>query len=354
MPSRFVFFLRAAILSALVLQSGCGAAPPLVSLPEFLIVVNDNATGAGLVEYTLPLVSGQAPFTTLPSQGTYLGGFSDGITLFVFGEGAVNAPTLWRYSLPLSTSPAPATLGGLGGIPVGATPLAGGSIVVFLEKNTASNTACLEAYNLSDLLNTGNGETLAPTNSCSSTPIALPAGASSFQTGTVQLSSDGSDLFVEEIYQTSGGTQETVVQTYSTSTYTLVATMYASTSYPSTITALEGGSESGNVVLLLPNPSTPGVDFYLVTTLINTSNDGQTISPNYASPISLPMIPTLLTLDNFGTYLYTAQANGSVSSITSFGLNDVQNGSTAMPTAQTGSGLSLTPSGLVVIVSSSG
>lgn len=352
MPARLVFFLRAAILSALVFQAGCGGSSPPVSDPEFLVVVNDNATGAGLVEYALPLVSGQAPVTRLASQGTYLGGVSDGINLFAFGEGAANAPALWRYSLPLSTSPAPATLTGLGGIPVGGTSLAGGSVVVFLEKNTTNQTACLEAYNLTDLLDSSGGN-ITSSSPCSSNAISPPPGATSFLTGAVQLSSDGSDLFVEEVYQTSGGT-ETVIESYATSTYSRIARLSPPSSYPSPITALEGGAESGNVVLLLPHPSTPGVDFYLVTALISGSSNIQPINPTYASSIALTTAPTLLALDIFGTYLYTAQSNGSGDSIAAFRLNDVQNGSNASPYAQTGAGLSLTPSGLIVIVSSSG
>lgn len=353
MSAKVAAIFRAILISALLFQAGCGGSSPPTTAPEFLVVVNQSATGTGLAEYALPLSSGQVPVVTLPSQGTYLGGFSDQNYLFAFGKTGPS-PTVWRYALPLSTSPAPAVLTGFGGVPYGATGLASGSVVVFLEKDPSTGMACLEGYNLSNLLDTPTGGTVTALNSdtCTNLPITQPSNATSFVTGSVQLSSDGSDLYVETVYQTSGG-PTTIIQTYSPSLFTLVAAMTASTTYPSTLQTLEGAPESGNVVLLLPDPSSPGVDFYQVSTLTSNASNGTTISPFYSSSISLAATPSVLALDVTGTYLLTAQA-GTGNTIASFGLNDVQNGSNAVPLAQAGAGLSLSPVGLVVIVSSSG
>jgi hypothetical protein len=355
MSAKIAAFSRAILLSALLFQAGCGGSSPPTTAPEFLIVVNQSATGTGLAEYALPLSSGQSPVVTLPSQGTYLGGFTDGSYVFAFGEGTGSAPTVWRYGLPLSTSPTPAVLTGLGGIPYGATGLASGSVVVFLEKNPSNGMACLEGYNLSNLLGTSTGGNVTPLagESCSAIPISKPSNATSFLTGSVQLSSDGSDLYVETVYQTSGGTPTTVIQTYSPSLFSLIAYMTTNVSYPSTLQVLEGAPEPGNVVLLLPHPTSPGVDFYQVSLLTSNASSGTTVSPLYSSTISLASTPSVLALDVTGTYLLTAQA-GTGDTIASFGLNDVQNGSNAAPLAQAGAGLSLNPVGLVVIVSSSG
>lgn len=328
---------------------GCFTSAPTPSVPAFLIVVNRSGT-TGLIEYSLPLATGEQPLYSLPPAGTYEGGVPVQNDLFVFGTDANSTWTLWRYTLPLSKSPSPSSFTGFAGTPVAALSLANGQYVLFLEKT--GSQACLEGFAAGSLISATSSSLPSPTLTCNSSNFSSISGT--FQGGTMQLSADGSSLFVETTYL-SGTSSQTTEQTFSAAsivngvlpkanaTYTLSATL---ATFP-----VEGAVESDNVLLLLPDPSVPGIDFYTVTSVLSGSGKLAPLAQNTAQ---ITPLPSLLTLDPFGSFVYmaTATPGGSPSTIWSFSLNEIQNGSNVAPFAQIGAGL--TPVSLLTVVGTQG
>ncbi|MHB1285850.1 MAG: hypothetical protein ACYCYP_04675 [Leptospirales bacterium] len=328
--------------------SGCFGSTPIPSVPSFLIVVN-NSLSTGLVEYSLPLATGSVPLISLDAAGTYEGGVTVQNDLFIFGKDSGNAPALWRYTLPLSQSPSPMQLTGFQGTPVAALALAGGQYVVFLEK-TASNQACLEGFTAGGLISTGSSALPAPSLTCSSSTFSLPG---SFIGGTMQLSGNGSTLLIETTYLS--GENQTTIQAFPAGSIMNSPFPPANGTHPLSGTLstfpVEGAAESNNVLLLLPDPSIPAVDFYKMTSIQTGTGNLSPLPPNSLS--NIPLFP-LLALDPFGSFVYmaTTKGGGSSPTIYSFSLNSVQNSSNAVPFAQVGTGLN--PVALLTVVGSQG
>ncbi len=345
-PPGFIRFCLTLLLGLGV--SGCFGSTTIPSVPAFLIVVNNAVTG--LVEYPLPLATGSTPLFSLAAAGTYEGGVTVQNDLFIFGKDSGNVPSLWRYTLPLSKSPSPMQLTGFQGTPVAALSLSGGQYVVFLEK-TGSSQACLEGFTAGGLISTGASTLPSPVLACTSSTFSLPG---SFQGGTMQLSGNGSTLVIETTYQNSGVNQ-TTMQAFSTGTlmnspFPPATATHALSGTLSTF-PVEGAAESNNVLLLLPNPSAPAVDFFEMTSIQSGSNQVSPLTQNSLSGI--PLFP-LLVLDPFGSFVYMATTQGGSSSPTiySFSLNAIQNSSNAAPFAQVGTGLN--PVALLTVVGSQG
>ena len=72
-------------------------------------------------------------------------------------------------------------------------------------------------------------------------------------------------------------------------------------------------------VLLLPDPSSPGVDLFSVTDLYG--GGGGTLSPLSTASLSLTANPTLLGVDPAENFLFAASSG----SVTLFGLNSILN-----------------------------
>lgn len=324
-----------AILLALS-SGGCFASAPTPSVPAFLIVVNTSAT-AGLVEYSLPLTTGESPLYSLSSAGTYQGGVTAQNDLFVFGMGSGSTPTLWRYTLPLSKSPAPEAFQGFSGTPVAALSIAGGQFVLFLERT--SSGACLEGYTAGSLISASPASLPTPTLTCHT---GMLKGSGTFRGGTMQLSADGSTLFVETTYNTASSGTHTTERTFATGTLINGSLPFPSATYTLSqalsLLPVEGGVESNNVLLLLPDPSTPAIDFYQVTTVRRGTG---TLSPLTTNTVSITPTPSLLALDPFGSFVYMAAPDqtGGTPSLWGFSLTSVQNGNNVAPFALTGAGL---------------
>ncbi|MHB8421508.1 MAG: hypothetical protein ACYC9S_02800 [Leptospirales bacterium] len=323
---------------------------PTPSVPAFLIVVNQSNT-VGLVEYSLPLAMGENPLYTLPPAGTYQGGVPVQNDLFVFGLDPSNTPTLWRYTLPLSQSPSPAAFQVSSGQPVAALSIAGGQFVLFLEK-TSSGGACLEGYTAGSLIDASPPTLPAPTLTCQA---GLLSGSGTFLGGTIQVSADGSSLFVETTYASTSGTKQTTEQSYPAGPVVNGSLPAPSATYqlsPVLFTLpIEGAVESNNVLLLLPDPSVPAVDFYPITSARNGSG---TLQPLTSNTVSITQSPTLLAIDPFGSLLYMAAPNpgGGATSLWAFSLTALQNGSNVSPISQSGAGLH--PVALLPVVGTQG
>lgn len=334
----------------LLLPGGCFGTPASPSNPGFMIVVNQTSTtgpgSRGLLEYTLPLSSGQGPLVTRTAHGTYAGGVIAQTFLFVFGT-LSGTPTLWRYSLPLSTAPSPTELQGFAGTPVAALSIANGQFVVFLEQTT-SGGACLEGFTFGSLVDDTGPALPSPSLDCTNAPLSL--GGAPFTTGGLQLSGNGSQVYVEA--STSSETEVLTVSAGGLSSGSLqVAATH--TLFSSSLSGPFQGATESTTLLLLPDPYTPAVIFYAVTGL---SQGGGTLSPTATNAISVTLPPNLLATGPFGTFLYAAVTNPSSSSvpaIQSFDISTLQSGpGPTAPFAQTGSGLH--PAGLITFTASQG
>lgn len=343
LPGRILFFFL------FLLPGGCFGTPASPSNPGFMIVVNQSsATGSGsqgLLEYTLPLSSGQGPLVTRTAHGTYAGGVIAQTFLFVFGTASA-IPTLWRYNLPLSTAPSPTALQGFTGTPVAALSIANGQFVVFLEQTT-SGGACLQGFTFGSLVDATGPDLPSPSLDCSNTP--LPLNGAAFTAGGLQLSGNGSQVYVEA--STSSETEVLTVSAGALSSGSLqvVATH---TLFSSSLSGPFQGTTESTTLLLLPDPSTPAVIFYAVTGL---SQGEGTLSPTATNGISVPVPPNLLATGPFGTFLYAAVTHppSSVPAIQSFDISTLQSGpGPTAPFAETGSGLH--PAGLITFTASQG
>lgn len=343
LPGRIlVFFL-------FLLPGGCFGTPASPSNPGFMIVVNQTATQGsgtqGLLEYTLPLSSGQGPLVTRTAHGTYAGGVIAQTFLFVFGTTS-GIPTLWRYNLPLSTAPSPTALQGFTGTPVAALSIASGQFVVFLEQT--SSGACLQGYTFGSLVDASGPDLPSPSLACTNAP--LPLNGAAFTAGGLQLSGNGSQVYVE-----ASTSSETEVLTVSAGSLASGSLQVAATHtlFSSSLSGPFQGTTESTTLLLLPDPSTPAVIFYAVTGL---SQGNGTLSPTATNGISVPAPPNLLASGPFGTFLYAAVTNPSSSSvpaIQSFDLSTLQSGpGPTAPFAETGSGLH--PAGLLTFTASQG
>lgn len=342
-PGRILFFFL------FLLPGGCFGTPASPSNPGFMIVVNQTSTTGsgtqGLLEYTLPLSSGQGPLATRTARGTYAGGVIAQTFLFVFGT-ASGIPTLWRYNLPLSTAPAPTALQGFAGTPVAALSIANGQFVVFLEQTTTGG-GCLQGFTFGSLVDATGPDLPSPSLDC--TNASLPLNGAAFTAGGLQLSGNGSQVYIEA--STSSETEELTVSAgkLSSGSLQVVATH---TLFASSLSGPFQGATESTTLLLLPDPSTPAVRFYAVTGL----SQGGTLSPTATNGISVPDPPNLLATGPFGTFLYAAVTNPSsysVPAIQSFDISTLQSGpGPTNPFAQTGSGLH--PAGLITFTASQG
>ena len=344
LPGRILFFFL------LLLPGGCFGTPPSPSNPGFMIVVNKTSTTGsgtqGLLEYTLPLSSGQGPLVTRTAHGTYAGGVIAQTFLFVFGTASASGfPTLWRYNLPLSTAPAPTALLGFAGTPVAALSIANGQFVVFLEQTTAGG-ACLQGFTFGSLVDATGPNLPSPSLHCTNTTLLDGAAITA---GSLELSGNGSQVYVEA--STSTQTEEVTVSAggLSSGSLQVVATH---TLFPATFSGPFQGATESTTLLLLPAPSTPAVVFYPVTGL----SQNNSLSPIATNAISVPTPPNLLAIGPFGTFLYTGvtePSSASAFSIWSFNLSTLQSGpGPTAPFAQTGSGLH--PAGLLTFTASQG
>ncbi|MHB1926698.1 MAG: hypothetical protein ACYCRD_05460 [Leptospirillum sp.] len=344
LPGRILFFFL------LLLPGGCFGTPPSPSNPGFMIVVNKTSTTGsgtqGLLEYTLPLSSGQGPLVTRTAHGIYAGGVIAQTFLFVFGT-ASGIPTLWRYNLPLSTAPAPTALQGFTGTPVAALSIANGQFVVFLEQNPTSGEACLQGFTFGSLVDATGPNLPSPSLDC--TNATLPLDGPAIPAGGLQQSGNGSQVYVEA--STSTQTEELTVSAGGLSSGSLQV-VASHTLFSSALSGPFQGATESTTLLLLPDPTTPAVDFYAVTGL----SQGGNLSPIATNGISVPDAPNLLAVDPFGTFLYaavTSPSSSSVPAIQSFDISTLQSGpGPTAPFAQTGSGLH--PAGLLTFTASQG
>ncbi len=340
------------VLAILVLASpaGCLGGQAGVSNPGFLVVVNKSpsiGTGTqGLLEYILPLSDGQAPLVTRNAHGTYAGGVVAQTFLFVFGTTSQGDQALWTYTLPLSQSATPTARTGFSGTPVAALAIANGQFIVFLEQTPTGG--CLEGFTFSALVS-DNGSTLpAATLSCEAGTLSLSNQV--LTGGGLQLSGDGSDVFVEA--STSSGVEEITLSAGTLASGSLGARTTQQLSKLTSLSLPFRGITESSTLLLLPDPSTPAVLFYADTGL--TSGSNAFLSQNSLN-ISEPV--NLLALDPFGTFLYTAfTSSSSTPSSTpylgAFDLKSVNNGGGVSPFATTGEGLD--PVGLLTFTASQG
>ena len=333
----------------LVLPGGCLGGPVATSNPGFLVVVNrTSSTGTGtqgLLEYILPLSDNQAPLVTRNAHGTYAGGVVAQTFLFVFGTTSQSDPALWTYTLPLSKSATPTARTGFSGTPVAALSIASGQFVVFLEET--STGGCLEGFTFSSLVSDTQSTLPSPALSCTAGELSLTGGLTG---GSLQLSGDGSDVFVEA--STSSQVEEITLSAGTLASGSLGAQTTQQLSKLTSLSLPFQGITESSTLLLLPDPSTPAVLFYADTGL--TSGSNAFLSQNSLN-ISEPV--NLLALDPFGTFLYTAFTSSSSTpsstpSLASFELKSVNNGSGTAPFATTGEGLD--PVGLLTFTASQG
>ena len=333
----------------LVLPGGCLGGPVATSNPGFLVVVNrTSSTGTGtqgLLEYILPLSDNQAPLVTRNAHGTYAGGVVAQTFLFVFGTTSQSDPALWTYTLPLSKSATPTARTGFSGTPVAALSIASGQFVVFLEET--STGGCLEGFTFSSLVSDTQSTLPSPALSCTAGELSLTGGLTG---GSLQLSGDGSDVFVEA--STSSQVEEITLSAGTLASGSLGAQTTQQLSKLTSLSLPFQGITESSTLLLLPDPSTPAVLFYADTGL--TSGSNAFLSQNSLN-ISEPV--NLLALDPFGTFLYTAftpssSTPSSTPGLASFELKSVNNGSGTAPFATTGEGLD--PVGLLTFTASQG
>ncbi|AFS54055.1 hypothetical protein ACSYAY_09325 [Leptospirillum ferriphilum] len=341
------------VLAILFLASpaGCLGGQVGVSNPGFLVVVNKSSsigTGTqGLLEYILPLSDGQSPLVTRNAHGTYAGGVVAQTFLFVFGTTSQGDQALWTYTLPLSKSATPTARTGFAGTPVAALSIANGQFVVFLEETSAGG--CLEGFTFSALVS-DTGPTLpAPTLSCTAGNLSLSGALTG---GGLQLSGDGSDVFVEASTSSQSSPEEITLSAGTLASGSLGTETHQTLSELGSLSLPFQGITESSTLLLLPDPATPAVLFYTDTGL--TSGSNAFLSQNSLN-ISPPV--NLLALDPFGTFLYAAFTSSSSTpsstpSLASFELKSVNNGSGTSPIATTGEGLD--PVGLLTFTASQG
>ena len=335
----------------LVLPGGCLGGPVATSNPGFLVVVNrTSSTGTGtqgLLEYILPLSDNQAPLVTRNAHGTYAGGVVAQTFLFVFGTTSQSDPALWTYTLPLSKSATPTARTGFSGTPVAALSIASGQFVVFLEET--STGGCLEGFTFSSLVSDTQSTLPSPALSCTAGELSLTGGLTG---GSLQLSGDGSDVFVEA--STSSQVEEITLSAGTLASGSLGSPVVHSLSEFSTPISLpfQGITET-STLLLLPDLSTPAILFYADTAL---TAGGNTVPSTADNSLNVSQPVNLLALDPFGTFLYTAVTSSTPSPSTpylgAFELKSVNNGGDVSPLATTGDGLE--PVGLLTFTASQG
>ena len=335
----------------LVLPGGCLGGSVASSNPGFMIVVNRTSTTGsgtqGLLEYILPLSDNQSPLVARTSHGSYAGGVVAQTFLFVFGD-SQGTQSLWTYTLPLSKSATPKAETGFTGTPVAALAIANDQFIVFLEKT--SSGACLEGFTFSSLANDTQTNLPSPTLTCTQGTLSL-SGSGGLTGGSLQLSGDGSEVFIE--VSTSSHVEEITLSAGSLSAGSLGNTLsHTLSGFDTTFSPPLQGLAESSTLLLLPNLLTPAILFYTATDLTKGSGAVSSLADN---PLNFSLPVNLLALDPFGTILYTAvtSAPTSTPALQSYDLNTVQNGpGTPAPLATTGKGLD--PVGLLTFTASQG
>ncbi len=305
-----------ALFLGLLLASGlssCGLPSNPQTPPEVLVTALGSTTSAGEAR-GVAIPFGNQPGTLssqpLPSDLTLWGGAVADSTLILLARTGSGGEFLLS---PLPLSPAgPVTVTGLTGTPF-ALALSG-QVVVVLETTSSDPEGCLQTFSVGSLISLSiTGGSVTPLSSCQGLP-----GNQTLQGGMLLPMADGVEFLVGALY---GSSSPLDLLLYPLSTVIDGASLSSPQTTWNTAGSYNGGTPLSGVALsslfLLPDPTSPAVDLYQVTTLYN--GGGGTLEPLSRTSLSLPAPPTLLSVDPAQNFLMA----GSSGSVSLFGLGAV-------------------------------
>jgi hypothetical protein len=301
--------LRALFLS-LFLASGlssCGLPSNPQTPPEVLVTALGSTTSAGEAKgFSIPFGSqpGSLSSQPLPADLTLWGAAVADSTLILLARTGSGKGEFLLSPLPLSPA-GPATVTGLAGTPF-ALALSG-QVAVVLEATTSDPEGCLQTFSVGSLISLSiSGGSLTPLSTCQGLPES-----NTLQGGLLLPMADGVEFLVGALY---GSPAAMDLLLYPLSTVIDGNSLSSPQTTWTTSGSYSGGTPLSGVALsslfLLPDPASPAVDLYQVTTLYN--GGGGTLEPLSTTSLSLPAPPTLLSVDPAQNFLMAA-SSGSVS-----------------------------------------
>ena len=309
--------LRELFLSLLLASglSSCGLPSNPQTPPEVLVTALGSTTSSGEARgFAIPFGNdpGSLSSQPLPADLTLWGAAVADSTLILLARTGLSGGEFLLSPLPLSPA-GPVTVTGLTGTPYALA--VSGQVVVVLETTTSFPEGCLQTFSVGSLISLSlTGGSVTPLSSCQ----GLPPGSNPLKGGLLLPMADGVEFLVGALY---GASSPLDLLLYPLSTVIDGASLSSPQNTWTTVGSYNGGTPLSGValssLLLLPDPTSPSVDLYQVTTLYN--GGGGTLAPLSKTSLSLPAPPTLLSVDPAQNFLMA----GSSGSVSLFGLGAV-------------------------------
>ena len=309
--------LRRLLYAFFLTLSACGLAPSTQQTPpEVVVTAQASTTSQGEAQgFSLPFGSspGSLSAQSLPSGISLWGGIVVDNTLILLSRKSSGGGEFLLSPLPLSSS-GPAVATGISGTPFAIAQ--SGQVIIVLETTSGAPQGCIETYSVSSLISLSvSGGAVSPLSSCQPLP-----GSGTMAGGLLLPMADGVEFLVGSLYGNPGAM---TLRLYPLSTVINGASLSSPQSTWETSGSYQGGTPLTAVALssvfLLPNPTSPAVDLYQITTLYK--GGGGTLTPLSTTSLSLEGAPTLLLVDPADNFLMAA-SSGTVSL---FGLGSVLN-----------------------------
>ncbi len=274
--------LRRLLYAFFLTLSACGLAPSTQQTPpEVVVTAQASTTSQGEAQgFSLPFGSspGSLSAQSLPSGISLWGGIVVDNTLILLSRKSSGGGEFLLSPLPLSSS-GPAVATGISGTPFAIAQ--SGQVIIVLETTSGAPQGCIETYSVSSLISLSvSGGAVSPLSSCQPLP-----GSGTMAGGLLLPMADG----VEFLVGSHGNPGAMTLRLYPLSTVINGASLSSPQSTWETSGSYQGDTPLSAVALssvfLLPNPTSPAVDLYQITTLYN--GGGGTLTPLSTTSLSL-------------------------------------------------------------------